>query len=132
MIEGGCLCGKIRYEIDGAIFDISHCHCSMCRKIHGAAFATFGTVQRKNFRWLCGEESIAVYRSSAKMERMFCLHCGSSLLIQEEDEPDVDYVALGTVDGDPGCRPEFHIWVGSKAPWHTITDKLPQFEASED
>ena len=132
MIEGGCLCRKVRYTIDGAITDISHCHCSMCRKMHGAAFATYGAVQRKHFRWLNGKEHITVYRSSPELERTFCSLCGSSLLCHEFDEPDVEYIALGTVDGDPGCRPAYHIWVGSMAPWHLITDDLPRFDKSEN
>jgi len=132
MIDGGCLCGNIRYTIDDVITDVSHCHCSMCRKIHGAAFATYGAVQREHLRWLSGEEHIAVYRSSADMERMFCSLCGSTLLCHADDEPDVEYIALGTVDGDPGCRAAYHIWVGSKAPWYSITDDLPRFDKAED
>lgn len=132
MIEGGCLCGKIRYTIDGAIIDVSHCHCSKCRKLHGAAFATYGTVGSEHLRWLSGEEHMTVYRSSAHLERVFCNLCGSALLCREDDEPDVEYIALGTVDGDPGCRPAYHIWVGSKAPWYTITDDLPRFDQAED
>ena len=132
MIEGGCLCGKVRYAIDGEITEVSHCHCSMCRKMHGAAFVTFGAVQRTDLRWLNGAERVAEYRSSADLIRKFCRHCGSSLLCHSDAEPDVDYIALGTVDGDPGCRPAFHIWVGSMAPWYTITDELPRFGASED
>ncbi len=131
MIEGGCLCGKIRYAIDDAITDVSHCHCSMCRKMHGAAFATYGVVRREHLRWLSGDEYKTVYHSSAELERMFCSHCGSTLLCHVHDEPDVDYIALGTVDGDPGCRPAFHIWVGSKAPWYSIADDLPRFDESD-
>lgn len=132
MIDGGCLCGKVRYRIDDAITDVSHCHCSMCRKMHGAAFATYGSVNREHLHWLNGEEQIAVYRSSADLERKFCSQCGSTLLCHADDEPDIDYIALGTVDGDPGCRPAYHIWVGSQAPWYSITDDLPRFDESED
>ncbi len=129
MIEGGCLCGAVRYQIDTAITDVSHCHCTMCRKHHGAAFATYGAAEKSHFHWLQGEEQINVYRSSAQLERLFCSVCGSSLLCQTDEEPDIVYLALGTLDDDPGCRPAYHIWVGSMAPWHTITDDLPRFEA---
>ena len=132
MIEGGCLCGEVRYAVDSEITDVSHCHCAMCRKHHGAAFATYGEAGRKNLHWIQGEEKINVYRSSAHLERLFCSVCGSSLLCREDTEPNTVYLALGTVDADPGCRPEYHIWVGSKAPWYSITDDLPQFEESED
>lgn len=131
MVTGGCLCGEIRYEIDGEITEVSHCHCGMCRKMHGAAFATFGTVEREHLRWLSGEEYMQIYDSSAGLERVFCSRCGSSLLCRSDKAPGVDYIALGTFDGDPGFRPEYHIWVGSKAPWYTITDDLPRFEESD-
>jgi len=98
----------------------------MCRKHHGAAFATYGETGRDNLRWLQGEEHIKIYRSSAQMERLFCDVCGSSLLCRTSEEPDAVYIALGTVDDEPGCRPTCHIWVGSKAPWYSITDDLPQ------
>ena len=132
MIEGGCLCGKIRYAVNGEITDVSHCHCSMCRKMHGAAFATNGVVQQADFQWSSGQDMVKTYRSSPDMERTFCGHCGSTLQCLYDPEPEVIYLALGTVDGDPGCRPSYHIWVGSKAPWYEIADDLPKFETWED
>ena len=131
MIEGGCLCGEIRYTVEGSITDVSHCHCSMCRKAHGAAFATFGTVGREHLTWQSGKKHMREYRSSADLERVFCDLCGSTLLCRSSDEPNVEYMALGTVDGTFDCPPAYHIWVGSMAPWYSITDDLPQF-AEED
>lgn len=131
MIEGGCLCGDIRYGVDGPISDVSHCHCGMCRKHHGAAFATFGEAAREDVHWLQGEDKIKVYRSSAQLERWFCTSCGSSLLCRTDEEPNVMYLALGTLDDDPGILPAFHIWVSSKAPWYEITDALPRFEKED-
>jgi hypothetical protein len=131
MVEGGCLCGEIRYRVDNAITDVSHCHCGMCRKHHGAAFATFGEAAREHFHWLHGEDKINVYCSSAQLERWFCNACGSSLLCRTDEEPDIMYLALGTLDDDPGSLPAYHIWVGSKAPWYEITDDLPRFEEED-
>jgi hypothetical protein len=99
--------------------------------MHGAAFATYGAVNKSELRWLSGEQLQAIYRSSLGLERMFCKQCGSSILCRSGDEPDIEYIALGTVDGDPGCQPEYHIWVSSKAPWCTINDGLPQYEQEE-
>jgi len=128
MIEGECLCGRIRYAVKGDIGQVSHCHCAMCRRIHGAAFATYGAVPRDNFRWLCGSDLVQVYQSSDSMNRTFCSVCGSTLQAILNTEPDVLYLALGTTNGDPECRPALHIFVGSKAPWYEITDDLPQHE----
>ena len=64
MLEGGCLCGEVRYAVDGEIGQVSHCHCSMCRRIHGAAFGTYGAVPKENFRWVSGADSVKTYPSS--------------------------------------------------------------------
>lgn len=125
MIEGSCLCGAVRYRAEGLQADASHCHCSMCRKAHGAAFGTYATVTGGRFTWVRGEEFVTRYRSSEKAERTFCSKCGSTLQFVANGQIDL---ALGTVDGDPGVRPQSHIFVASKTPWYTITDDLPQFK----
>ena len=125
--KGSCLCGTVRYEITGSIAAIGHCHCSICRKSHGAAFATWAMVEPNQFRWTSGVESITAYPSSPGRERCFCTTCGSPLVATHSGK--VTEVVLGTVDGDPGVRPREHIFVGSKAPWYEITDALVQFES---
>ena len=126
-ITGSCLCGAVRYELDGPPQDAGNCHCSMCRKAHGSAFATYATLEARTFRWLVGEEYLAVYDSSPSSGRIFCKQCGSSLGTTEHGK--IESIALGTVDGDPGVTPRSHIFMGSKAPWYEVTDDLPQFEA---
>lgn len=127
MIKGRCECGAVRYQIDGEIDDYSHCHCSQCRRLHGAAFGSYGGVARSGFRWTSGEDQLTVYASSAKNDRYFCRRCGSKLLVAPNPEPDVYYVTMGTMDGDPPRPPGYHIYVGSKADWYDITDDLPQY-----
>lgn len=128
MIRGSCLCSAVRYEIHGAIEEVHHCHCSRCRKAHGAAFSTFARVRRGDLRFTAGAERLRRFRSSPPVERAFCEVCGSSLLFSFESLPDVVWLAVGTFDDHPGTRPQAHIFVGSKAAWHPITDELPQFE----
>ena len=100
----------------------------MCRRIHGAAFATYGAVPREKFRWTSGEDSVKRYQSSETLERTFCSNCGSTLQAILEMEPNLLYLALGMTDGDPKCLPSLHIFVGSKAPWYEIADDLPRHE----
>ena len=126
LINGACMCGAIRYEIDGPLGDAGNCHCSMCRKAHGAAYATYASVDPGAFRWACGEELVSFYESSPNASRIFCSTCGSTLGATENGQ--IDSVTLGTIEGDPGIRPRSHIFVGSKAPWHDIGDDLPQFD----
>lgn len=126
MIRGSCLCGSIRYEINGALGPASHCHCTMCRKAHGSAFGTYSRVQRKDFTLLSGEADIASYLSSPGVSRTFCRSCGSTLQFVRATRPDTFALALGTLDDDPGIRPVMHIHIEGKAPWFDIGDGLPQ------
>ena len=127
MLYGGCLCGAIRWEIDGDFDEMSHCHCSACRKSHGTAFSTYGRAAKQSFRFSQGEERLRRYRSSPPVERCFCSICGSNLLFLFDGLPEVVWVTVGSCDGDPVRRPQAHIFVGSKAGWFDITDALPQY-----
>ena len=128
MLRGSCLCQGVAFEIDGAVIDLLYCHCSMCRKAHGSAFRARGKVKASEFRWVRGEEMIRYYESSPGEHRGFCSVCGSNLVTKFDAKPRVLGLALGALDDDPVNRPLCHVFVGSKAPWHEITDSLPQFE----
>jgi hypothetical protein len=128
MIEGGCLCGAIRYESQGRALRFAHCHCPDCRKASGATFASTLVVESSGFRVTAGEADIVPYASSPGKVRCFCKHCGSPLFSRVDSRPDVVLIRAGSLDGDPGMRPEMHIWVKAKAPWDEIHDDLPQYE----
>jgi len=127
MVQGSCLCGIVRYGVDVPIGMMSHCHCSMCRKHHGALFATFVATPAKQFRWLAGEGEVKTYPSSSNGRRSFCGKCGSAAPIVI---PEIDMASIpaGNLEGDLGIKPQCHMFVGSKAVWHAITDDLPQYE----
>ena len=105
---------------------MSHCHCSDCRKTHGAAFATYLGVRRDRHRILQGESDVAGHTTGTGTRRSFCRHCGSTLTCTVTSEPDVVYVAVATLDTRLERRPEYHIFVRSKVPWVDILDGLPQ------
>lgn len=126
-LTGSCLCGKVRYVINGPLSEASHCHCSMCRRQHGAAFSTYATCNPEDFSWVSGRDLIKVYETASGAGWCFCLECGSTLAASDQSR--ITSVTLGSIEGDPGVRPQLHIFTGSKAPWHEITDNLPQFEA---
>jgi hypothetical protein len=132
MFTGKCECRNVQYQVDGDINDFSHCHCSQCRRLHGAAFASFGGVTRSEFKYLSGESHLTTYKSSASHDRVFCKNCGSNILVALTSEPDELYLAMGTVDGDPYCPPGYHIFVGSKAPWYEFNDQLPQYDTEPE
>src|SRR5690349_13649795 len=71
-ITGSCLCGTLKYEVNGSFVMMMNCHGSMCRKHHGAPFATFAATPIDHFRWVAGEEAVEFYDSSAHGKRGFC------------------------------------------------------------
>jgi uncharacterized protein (DUF924 family) len=129
-VTGGCLCGRIRFRIEGNFGVVANCHCTMCRKAQGCAFATNADVDRREFMILKGAEAIAEYESSPGKFRCFCRACGSPVYSHRLSEPSVVRVRFGTLDDDPGVRPELHFAVDFKAPWFDITDGLPRIDAS--
>lgn len=132
MISGRCECGAVAYQVDGEVHDYSHCHCSQCRRLHGAAFASFAGVARDAFSYLPGRDRVASYASSSTHSRVFCPNCGSNIMVELTSEPDDLYLAMGTMEGELALPPGYHIYVGSKASWHRIGDDLPQYETEPE
>jgi len=124
MNRGSCLCGAVQFEA-GPFDSMVHCHCSMCRKHHGAMFATFLTAARDGFHWLSGEEQVVTYPSSGRGLRPFCRICGS-VVPTVPPHMGIAFVPAGNLEGDPGMRPTLHMFASSRASWFPITDPLPQ------
>jgi hypothetical protein len=124
---GACLCGELRYEVAGLSQNFTHCHCSMCRKHHGAPFATFLAAPQQDLRWLGGEPSVVEYASSAARVRRFCGACGS---VAPAPLGGRVLLPAGNLLGELGAVGGLHMFVGSKAPWHVIGDGLPQHDAA--
>jgi hypothetical protein len=127
-LRGGCLCGGVRYAIAAPLGAVEHCHCSMCRKAHGAAFSTNAVVPSEALCIEFGDSLITEYASSLNRRKCFCSRCGSQLFIRRTNAPDMTVVTLGTLDGAGAARPQRHVFVGSKAPWFDIAADLPQHE----
>jgi hypothetical protein len=135
-IRGGCLCGGVRFEITGSLSNPLNCHCSQCRKQHGAAFRSRVRVQVQDFHWLEGEQLVKYYETASGYLRGFCRECGSPILnraganwklaAQFPRTLSQYGISLAILD-DPPVRPASHVFVGSKAPWFEITDDLPQY-----
>ncbi len=127
---GSCLCGDIRWEVSGALREMSHCHCLMCRKAHGTAFVTYALSTPEDFRWLSGEQSIRHFASSTSFTRPFCGRCGSTVADSWDSSGEV-VLPIGSLEGDFKERPLYHIFVASAAPWHEISDDLPRYAGVE-
>lgn len=129
-VRGSCLCGGVRYEVTAPFLRANFCHCSRCRKHTGAAASTQGRVPHAAFRLLSGAELITTYTPDHGMVKAFCSVCGSSLFGGTwPDGPEVS-IRLGTLDDDPGIRPDFHTYVADAPPWLPMPDDgLPRYEA---
>ena len=127
MSEGSCLCAKVRWRAQGKLGAVTHCHCSMCRKAHGAPFASYTGVPTERFEWLAGEDAMVRYESSSGTSRTFCRVCGSvtpCLFGGDRVAIPAASVTAGTEDLEASA----HIFVASGASWHTIGDRLAQFD----
>lgn len=123
-MKGSCLCGKIQFEIQELLPDIANCHCSMCRKFHGAAYATYGTSTLEKFKWLAGEDMIKTYVSSEKAERGFCSHCGLSIYYKLRKQDSTFEIALGVLDDEPNHPVSANINCSSKPNWSKGIENL--------
>ncbi len=127
--KGSCLCGVITYEINRFQPRTGHCHCTMCRKFHGAAYATYGEALSSDFRWISGKNSLKVYTADNGTTRSFCEHCGSSLTFTSASVvDDIVEISLGTLDEDSPVQADAHLFCESKANWTHIDDDLLHFQ----
>src|SRR5262245_33705063 len=98
--SGACLCGSVRFEIDSTTKWCAHCHCSMCRRAHGAPFVAWVGVKSEQFRFLAGEDRVERYRSSPEATRSFCKTCGSMMFFQSTRWAGEIHVARAAIPGD--------------------------------
>jgi len=128
MYTGSCLCGAVTFEITGPIEEIIMCHCSLCRKAQGSAYATNGLVDESCFT-LNGEDNLTGYESAPGNVKYFCKICGSPILNRSEKRKGQVRIRLGTIASDIKEQPIAHIFASSKARWDCIHDDLPQYDA---
>ena len=127
MYQGGCLCGAVRYRIEGELAPIQICHCSQCRKAQGTPFVTNIPVPEARFSLLSGAEQLKAFESSPGKQRVFCGNCGSPVYSRTDKLPGVLRIRAGLLEGELATRPANHAYVASKANWWDIDDALPQF-----
>ncbi len=128
-VRGGCLCGGVRYELTTPFRRANFCHCSRCRKHTGAAASAQGRVAREGFTLLSGAELVETFRPEGGMAKAFCRLCGSSVFGGTwPDGPEVS-IRLGTLDDDPGIRPQYHSFAADVPPWDRLPDDgLPRYD----
>lgn len=116
----------VRYEVADEFRYAMNCHCSNCRRTTGSAFKPLAGIERVKLSIVDGADKVRIFGE----ENAGDIHCGicGSLLYSVVRDGAFVHVAMGTLIDDPAVRPTSHIFVGSKAPWFTITDDLPQYD----
>ena len=128
MYSGSCLCGSVKFEVEGELGKIDACHCEQCRRWTGHFLAS-ADVPRSALT-LKGEEHVGWYESSERVRRGFCSSCGSSLFFDPVDREKHDWigVSMGAFDKPTRASIALHIFVAEKGDYYEITDGLPQNE----
>jgi hypothetical protein len=120
------LCGAVRFAVTLPVLFCGHCHCSMCRRAHGAGYVTWFGAPYDRFELLAGNDRLTRFRSSDHGTRSFCSSCGSSLFCESARHPDVIDVVLANVDGEIDQAPGAHFYFSDRAPWVCVGDDLPR------
>lgn len=129
--KGSCLCGAVQISITGPISDIIHCHCSLCRKSSGTAYATNGFVQIADFQVERGHDQLAFFEMKPGKRRHFCAKCASPVYSSNQADTSRIRIRLGILDSDIEERPISHNFVTSKANWEDLDAELPRYAAHE-
>lgn len=129
--KGECLCNAVQFEIKGPIDSLIHCHCSLCRKSTGTAYATNGFVATEDFVIHKGADNLTGFAFKPGRVRHFCKTCGSPIYSSNSDDPARIRIRAGTIKDDIEERPVAHIFASSKANWDTIAGDVPSFAEFE-
>jgi hypothetical protein len=124
-VEGGCLCGAIRYRVSGRPTNTMVCHCRSCRRAAASPVVAWVTFALADFRLLRGEP--AEFRSSAPVRRSFCAKCGTPLTYTRDDAPTTVDITTCSLDDPAAFPPTHHSWLSHDLAWVKFGDGLPAF-----
>jgi hypothetical protein len=132
VLTGGCLCGRIRFELREQPPSAGYCHCTRCQGRTGCGSSAQAQVDGRTFRLLQGDDLVKCWRHpDGGFEKCFCPECGAHLFSRNPDDPTQMSVRMGAFDGDPGVRPSSRQFVAYAAPWEPIPDDgLQRFDES--
>ena len=106
----------------------AYCHCTRCQRRSGTAASVNGRAEPGSVRVLSGEEELRVWAPEGGFEKLFCGRCVSALFSRPGGTEELVGVRLGTLDADPGIRPQWHQFVAYAASWQEIPDDgLPRY-----
>lgn len=124
LTQGRCLCGNVRFQVEGKPVWIGHCHCQSCRRNTGSVLATFVGFKPSQVTYLNGEQGL--YESSPGVRRRFCTNCGTPLSYEADKFPNEIHLYLCTLDEPERYVPQFHVFYSERVPWFEVADNLPR------
>jgi len=124
-VEGGCLCGAVRYRAGGTPSGLTICHCATCRRASGAPMVAWTGFAADSFTFTRGAPTI--YSSSPGVERSFCGRCGTQLTYRRLDAADSIDVTTASMDNPEAIPPQDHTWVQNRLSWIKLADELPAY-----
>ncbi len=123
-LEGGCLCGAVRYRISASPRSVSVCHCATCRRAAGAPSVAWATFPAASFDF--GPGAPAAFASSPGVTRTHCPRCGTSLTFQ--DGSDAIDVTLCSLDDPEAVPPTHETWLAHRLSWEAVGPARPGYE----
>lgn len=129
MITGGCLCGAVRFEVDGPAIGAGFCYCRDCQKVSGGMPAAVAVFARSGYRLTAGPPAVhqATAESGGQVTRMFCAKCGTHLSAYNEKHPEMLPIKVGTIDQPFDFEPSANLWTRSALTWHPLDRSAPSF-----
>ena len=125
-MHGSCYCGRVHYDVTAPALWCGHCHCSICRRIHGGPLVT----------WVgCAVDAVDIsdpdhllrwYESTPGADRGSCVHCGTQLFFRSVNWPGELHITRASIEGDCDLEPQGHAFYSSHVDWLTLGDSLPR------
>ncbi len=126
VVHGSCLCGAVRFRATLPTKWVAHCHCTYCRRAHGAPFVTWAGFAADQVLVEQDEQQPAWYESSPGARRAFCPKCGSPMFFESTRWPGEVHVARALIEGSVDRAPSAHVFFESHVPWLEVNDNLPK------
>ena len=128
-VQGGCLCGAVRYTSAAEPVMTVLCHCTHCQRQSGAAFSVNVAIPKGSLTY--SGDVPATYEdrgeSGLAVHRRFCRKCGSPIVSELEASPDLDWLKAGTLDDSSWVQPSLSAWCGSGQSWVSLPESMPSF-----
>lgn len=125
--HGGCLCGRVRFQVTAAAIDSGYCHCRMCQRNTGAPVVAYTSFPLASFSWI--GQPAGAYASSPQSTRRFCTACGSYLVFETHGAQKIS-VNTASLDHPADFAPLRHIYIESRIPWFEVADALPRYSGA--